>query len=171
MTKPLCTAVKMGDTGVLMCCRPRGHTNDHNYVIERPQLPPRSIGGMLVICPYCYRSAELVGGAKIYPHRPELFGFWMWHCPTDNAWVTCHKGGDGMVPMGRLANAALRRGKMMAHKAFDSLWRDGGMFRNDAYTWLARELKLHQDDCHIGMFDEHQCAAVVAAVKRFRGPR
>jgi hypothetical protein len=33
---------------------------------------------MKPICPYCDREAALTTGAKIYPHRADLFGLKFW---------------------------------------------------------------------------------------------
>ncbi len=44
---------------------------------------------------------------------------------------------------------------------FDPLWRDKKMKRKAAYTWLADQLGIHVNDCHIGMFDVDMCRRVV----------
>lgn len=127
---------------------------------------------MTVFCDYCDRPARLVGGAKVYPHRPDLCHLKFWHCATCDAWVGCHPAarggrngvGDGTVPMGRLANATLRRAKQAAHASFDSLWKSRQMTRSQAYAWLAQTLGISPANCHIGMFDEDGCRAVVDAV-------
>jgi hypothetical protein len=50
---------------------------------------------------------------------------------------------------------------MNTHRAFDRLWDPGrgGPFaaRNDAYVWLARQLRIEQDACHVGLFDVALC--------------
>lgn len=123
---------------------------------------------MAITCPYCQQPAIQVGGAAIYPHRPDLAAKQFWQCAPCGAYVGCHPAGPGRpgnVPMGRLANAELRRAKSAAHAAFDPLWRQGGMPRRDAYKWLAQALRMRRQDCHIGMFDVAHCAAVIAAVQ------
>ncbi len=131
---------------------------------------------MKVACPYCDRPAALVGGAAIYPHRPDLFGLKFWQCEPCDAYVGCHKAGSwrfergqkirhtGIEPLGRLADATLRAAKQRAHAAFDPLWKAGRMSRPEAYAWLASALGISVDNCHIGMFDVDGCGAVVAAV-------
>ena len=129
---------------------------------------------MAPTCPYCARASVLVTGDAIYPHRPDLFDKKFWRCAPCDAFVGCHPPktapgggqGDGTVPLGRLANAELRRLKTRAHAAFDPLWKSRRMRRRDAYAWLARELGISTANCHIGMFDEDACRAVVAAVER-----
>lgn len=47
-----------------------------------------------------------------------------------------------------------------AHKAFDLLWKSGKMRRTDAYKWLATELGLSKELCHIKKFDVETCVHV-----------
>jgi hypothetical protein len=123
-----------------------------------------------VICPYCEKPAKLVTGAQMYPYRPDLADLRFWDCRPCDAYVGCHKNGsgygDGTRPLGRLANAELRDAKQMAHRFFDQLWKSGGMKRGSAYAWLADELRIPKQDCHIGMFDVQRCKDVVKAVQR-----
>lgn len=124
-------------------------------------------------CPYCDKPAMLVTGLSIYPRREDLAGLKFWLCRPCDAYVGCHKKGvwlgpggqksDGTLPLGRLANAALRRAKSDAHAAFDPLWRSRGMTRAAAYKWLAHKVGMHSSECHIGMMDEAQCKRVVEA--------
>ena len=125
----------------------------------------------------CGAFAVLVGGEAIYPHRPDLYHKKFWQCAPCDAYVGCHppvkangKGGqgDGTVPLGRLANAELRRWKNSAHRVFDPLWRDGPMRRKQAYQWLAKKLGIEFKDCHIGMFDVQLCKQTVEACKSYR---
>lgn len=120
---------------------------------------------MKVICPYCDKPAQLVTGDKIYPHRHDLFAKLFYQCAPCDAYVGCHPKadahghggiGDGAVPMGRLANAELRRAKQAAHAAFDPLWKSRSMSRKEAYAWLSKELGVSKSNTHIGMFDVDQ---------------
>ena len=126
----------------------------------------------MTTCPYCNQPAALVTGAVIYPHRPDLHHKMFWQCKPCKAFVGCHdKGvgqGDGTKPLGRLANAELRQWKQRAHAAFDPVWKARHMSRRDAYAWLAGQLGIKAEDCHIGMFDVDQCRAVVEAVETWR---
>lgn len=112
-----------------------------------------------MICPYCNNPAEKATGAEVYPHRPDLFQKKFWVCKPCDARVGCHK--DTYSPLGRLANAELRKAKMLAHAVFDPLWKDGEMSRNAAYRWLAEQLGIKVKNCHIGGFDLDQCREVV----------
>lgn len=123
---------------------------------------------MTVKCNYCGKDAVLVTGRVIYPHRPDLAGLQFWQCSPCSAWVGCHKDSKA-APLGRLANAELRRAKSAAHAAFDPLWKSGMKRRRDAYEWLSKELGISGKDCHIGMFDVAMCHEVVRACESTRG--
>jgi len=114
-------------------------------------------------CPYCDRDAKLVRGNVIYPHRPDLAPKWFYQCVPCDAYVGCHP--KTTTPLGRPANARLRRARNAAHAAFDPLWRSGEMRRTEAYAWLSEAIGLSRSNCHVGMMDEAQCAAVVAACR------
>ena len=115
----------------------------------------------LLICPYCAAPAKLVTGSIIYPHRPDLSTLMFWCCPPCDAYVGCHK--NTTTPLGRLANAALRRAKSNAHRAFDPLWKSGRITRRAAYQWLSENLGIPFEKTHIGEFNEAMCARVMAA--------
>jgi len=127
-----------------------------------------------VTCDYCGNGAQLVDGTAIYPHRSDLYFLKFWTCQPCAAYVGCHRGTQ--KPLGRLANAELRQAKQDAHAAFDQLWRFHtfgqqpesyqAMTRTEAYKWLAKELGIEFDKCHIGMFDVETCQKVVEAVNR-----
>lgn len=111
-------------------------------------------------CPYCGSDAELTTGAKVYPHRPDLADLKVWACMPCDAWVGTHKNSRDHKPLGRMANAELRKAKMMAHAAFDPWWKSGRMTRHEAYRLLAEKMSLDPKDAHIGMFDVEQCKTV-----------
>lgn len=125
-------------------------------------------------CPYCQSPSVLAKGAVIYPHRSDLAGKDFWHCAPCKSWVGCHDG--TLKPLGRLADAKLRAAKTHAHAAFDRLWQ--GKMRRDkcskkaargaGYAWLADQLGIAREDCHIGLFDVETCARVVQVCKGLR---
>lgn len=114
----------------------------------------------MVLCDYCLKRAHLVTGKTIYPHRRDLWNKFFYLCAPCEAYVGCHP--NTQTPLGRLADATLRAAKSRAHAAFDPMWRNGSMNRREAYAWLADQLKLPPNKCHIGMFEETQCDKVVA---------
>lgn len=124
-----------------------------------------------VLCPYCHKPAEYTDSACVYGGRS--YGM-IYLCRPCEAWVGVHDGTD--TPLGRLANKELRQWKMKAHAAFDPLWqrkleirrqeRGPGYrkhyARGSGYKWLAVQLGIPVEDCHIGMFDVEMCQRVVA---------
>lgn len=128
-----------------------------------------------VKCDYCHHDAQLVKGFGIYPNRPDLWDKWFWLCSYCDAWCGCHPvnnskrhKSDGTVPLGRLANAELRKAKQKAHLALDPLWKSGIMTRTEAYKKVAEAIGVSMANMHIGMLDVDGCKAVVAACNRFK---
>jgi len=120
------------------------------------------------VCPYCNGSTEYVDSAAVYD---KSYGM-IYLCRACNAWVGVHAGTD--KALGRLAKAELRQLKMLAHRCFDPIAVEGlindfyhlhipGMnTREKAYWWLAGEMGIKPEYCHIGMFDEEECKRVIA---------
>lgn len=112
------------------------------------------------ICDYCGKPATL-RRSSAFLYRGRDYGP-VWYCPCVPAWVGCHKGTE--EPLGRLADAELRKAKQAAHRAFDPFWlaiKPRKAARVNAYAWLARALCLSRENCHIGMFDVATCKRVV----------
>lgn len=69
-------------------------------------------------------------------------------------------------PLGIPALAETRTLRVEAHKAFDPIWRarEGNNNRTRAraaaYEWLAGQMGLPEDECHIAKFDADQCKKV-----------
>lgn len=114
----------------------------------------------VITCDYCGKIVNLVTGREIYPHRPDLYAKRFYRCEPCDAYVGCHPGTQ--TPLGRLANAELREAKKAAHAAFDPFWKSGELKRGKAYGWLAKQLRIEQSACHIGMFDVPMCRLVIA---------
>jgi len=117
-----------------------------------------------VSCSYCGEPAKLVTGKQIYPHRPDLHALPIYACLPCEAHVGCHPGTT--KPLGRLANAELRKAKMAAHAAFDPIWKSGMKKRKQAYKWLAKQMGIDVNECHIGEFDVVMCLKVVETCRR-----
>ena len=116
------------------------------------------------ICPYCAEDATFSeSSGHLYQGRD--YGP-VWECRKCEAYVGCHKG--SRRALGRLADYRLRQAKVQAHAAFDPLWRrkmekTGCTLqeaRTRAYRWLAGEMGIKMEDCHIGMFNIEQCERV-----------
>lgn len=116
----------------------------------------------MITCQYCNQHAKLVRGDVIYPHREDLASLFFWHCAPCDAFVGTHKNSPNHAPLGILANKNLRAMKKRAHAAFDPLWMTKKyMSRSESYKWLAGQLGLTKDECHIGMFNEETCKKVI----------
>lgn len=125
-------------------------------------------------CPYCGSQAEFRDSRIIYGQGTN-FGM-VWICrqyPNCDAYVGVHK--NTKRPLGRLANPELRRWKKAAHAAFDPMWRhkvlngqDRREARNAGYRWLAGQVGMALDDCHVGMFDVKTCKRVVEICEPYR---
>ena len=118
-------------------------------------------------CPYCNGVTLYVDSAEVYG---ESFGM-IYLCRGCAAWVGVHEGTD--IALGRLANEELREWKKLAHKSFDKLFIEsiinkiypiyimGVTNREKAYIWLAEQMGIQKEFCHIGMFDVDECKQLV----------
>lgn len=108
----------------------------------------------------------LVPDTEVYRRS---YGGSVWLCRPCDAWVGCHKNSKRNIPLGRLANAELRQAKIKAHAAFDPLWQavaerdqiNQCRARNRGYAWMAKQMGITREECHIGKFDVAQCGRVV----------
>lgn len=116
-------------------------------------------------CPYCGKLSEFVKGNVVYAHRRDLWDKPFYLCAPCDAYVGCHP--NSVNPLGRLANEELRKAKMLAHRAFDPIWREGSLNRRTAYCWLAKRLEIPEAECHIGMFDVAMCNRVIKICKEY----
>jgi hypothetical protein len=116
-----------------------------------------------VRCDYCNELADLLLDSSPLYHGIDYGA--VWYCRPCKAWVGVHKNSPRFMPLGRLANAELRAAKQVAHSVFDPLWeakqrRDNCKkheARGAAYRWLAAQMNIPVEECHIGMFDVQQC--------------
>lgn len=107
------------------------------------------------ICHYC-------GGKIIKSKSRVLYGKGnqtIYLCTMCNAYVGCYEGTD--KPMGQVANTVLRLKRQETHQIFDAFWQKQGWTRSAAYRWLAQELRLSEEDAHIGMMEMDGCEAVI----------
>lgn len=87
-------------------------------------------------CEYCGRPAVLRPASEIY-HDAHRKGY-VYACsnyPECNSYVSTIPGTK--TPMGTLANAELRQKRIKAHEAFDQIWQNGILSRDQAYRWIA----------------------------------
>lgn len=120
------------------------------------------------LCPYCRAKTVHVPDTEVYNTG---FGGMIYLCRNCDAYVGCHKG-KPTESKGRVADADLRKWKMLAHQYFDGLWRAKksiapNIARARAYRWLSAELDIEPERCHIGMFDVEDCQRVVNICKLY----
>jgi len=117
------------------------------------------------ICIECGAGAKLVGGKRIYPHRPDLFAKQFWLCGC-GAYCGCHPGTE--QPLGSPCGPDTRKARSAAHAAFDPMWKRGHMGRRAAYKWLAEATGIDPDRCHMGMMtaDEARCVVAVCQTRQ-----
>lgn len=124
-------------------------------------------------CPYCGGPAKLLGSST--PIYGKDYGP-IWVClryPACDSYVGCHKGTT--KPLGRMADKALRLAKSRVHRLFDPMWRAkiarDGCSRHTAraagYAWLALQLRIPVEKCHVGLFDLELCGRAVDVLGRF----
>lgn len=115
---------------------------------------------MSVVCDYCGQPAELVDRQSVCGTGSEK----VWCCRECDAWVGVHRG--TIKPLGRLANAELRRWKKRAHAAFDPMLQGKEKrTRRWAYEWLAGEMGLPIEHANISMMDVEECKRVIKICK------
>ena len=113
-------------------------------------------------CPYCGAQAVLRPSSAVYHERarPGEHLYVCAHYPKCDSYVGAHK--HSLLPMGTLANAALRGKRIQAHRAFNRLWEDGPMEKWQAYMWMQAKFSLRSDQAHIAMFSEYMCDQLIA---------
>lgn len=117
------------------------------------------------VCRFCKGPVYIVTGKEIYNHREDL-----WHkkfhlCFDCWAYVGTHDHSG--VPFGTLADQSTRAARNSAHRIFDKRWKNSKTknARYNEYKWLAEQLNLSIDECHIGLFDVDQCNLVIELCK------
>lgn len=82
----------------------------------------------------------------------------IYRCPNCNRYVNVHKGTN--IPLGFPGDKELRIWRVYTHKVFDSLWHKSGD-RKKTYRWLAKQLNIEFEECHIGKFDSKMCKLAI----------
>lgn len=106
------------------------------------------------VCNICGGHVIYVSNAEVYHGRQYGSGY-CYLCVECGAYVGTHKPRPREA-LGLLADAKMRKGKMMCHAIFDSKWQGQTnpiRKRRRLYAWLARKLDIPLEDCHFGYFD------------------
>lgn len=119
-------------------------------------------------CQYCGSRAFLRPASVVYGDHaddPEARFYVCARYPFCSAYVAAHR--DTLLPMGTLADPALRRKRKEAHTALERLMADSGMTRKQAYQWLQIQMGLPREEAHIGHFSELRCQKVIDLCEDF----
>lgn len=107
-------------------------------------------------CNLCGGPVAYVSNAVVYGR--EYGSGWCYLCKSCGARVGTHRPRPKEA-LGLLANAQMRKGKMMCHNLFDALWKGknkASKKRGDLYCWLADQMEIDIADCHFGYFNLEQ---------------
>jgi len=126
------------------------------------------------VCDYCGQKATLARtGDTAYPYREDHGPVWI--CIACQAWIGIHSRSTRNVPLGRLADAALREAKSRLHDALEPLVaakvrRDAvNLFsaRAKALHWVATELDFDPVPPSIHDMTSDQCQQALRYVEAF----
>jgi hypothetical protein len=129
-------------------------------------------------CDYCGARASIARyGDEAYPYRKDQGPLWI--CVPCQAWIGVHSRSRRNVPLGRLANAALRDAKSRLHDALEPL--AAGKVRRDgvnafearakAIRWVATELGFDPLPPGIHALTAEQCEQALRYVEAFVASR
>lgn len=119
-----------------------------------------------VNCQYCGNLSTIATGLLLYGKGHKLANREFYHCKNCEAWVGMHE--VNKKPFGALAKSDLRKKRVLAHSLFDDIWKDEikkglskSKARKQAYNWLAENLNIPIEQCHIGAFSIEECNKVM----------
>lgn len=102
---------------------------------------------MKIYCCFCKVNidAELVSGAEVYPHRPDLTNIPIWRCETCRNYVGCHhKTKNRTKPLGVIPTPELRKARRRIHDILDPIWKSGDYSRSHVYRLVRSELRQNR---------------------------
>jgi len=113
-----------------------------------------------VRCPYCGAAAVVRDGSYVYGHNSWTNKLYVCsRYPECDSYVGIHE--DTGLPKGTLANSELRNKRIVAHRAFDAIWKNKIMNRNAAYHWMKDKFGLTVKQAHIGNFSDYMCSRLI----------
>lgn len=130
------------------------------------------------VCDYCGARAALArAGDDAYPYRDDHGPVWI--CKTCQAWIGVHARSTRNVPLGRLADAALRDAKSRLHDVLEPLV--AGKVRRDqvnafearakAIRWVSTQLGFDPVPASLHAFTLDQCEEALRYVNAFAAAR
>lgn len=117
-------------------------------------------------CRHCGADVSYVNNRVIYG---QSYGKWPYAYLCTNAecgaYVGVHPKTE--IPLGTLANHQEREARKRAKVVFNEIWQTRKLMgRSMAYMWLAKEMNIHTDECHFGMFSVEQCEQALELSRR-----
>jgi hypothetical protein len=100
-----------------------------------------------IFCCDCegYINARLTDGKEIYPHRKDLHKLPFWKCDTCKNSVGCkYKTIQRTKPLGCIANAEIKRLRLIIHKMLDPIWQSGKCTRTELYKLMQQNLSVKE---------------------------
>lgn len=122
-----------------------------------------------VLCPFCGGQALLREGSFLFENPVIKKLYVCVRYPECDSYVAAHE--DSLEPMGPLADAELRKKRLLAHQYFDQLWKptcgSRAIFsRKQAYRWLCDKLGGNTRHNHIGLMGAGMCDRVIREAKK-----
>lgn len=111
------------------------------------------------ICPYCQGLVSITHHQVIYSGKQYGEWPWVYACNDCDAYVGMHPFTN--LPLGTLADSTTRKARSKAKAAFNRHWQSRGMNRKQGYIWLAEQLGIERQKCHIGWSDTEQCQRII----------
>ena len=109
------------------------------------------------------KICNICGGKVVYCSNAEIYGVEYgsgkcYLCTKCGAYVGTHKPRPKEA-LGLLADEQMRKGKMICHDLFDSLWKGkpkASKKRKDLYEWLSKKMNLPIELTHFGYMSLEQ---------------
>lgn len=121
------------------------------------------ISSVLPVPTYCDNcgSSDIVYTTNSILYHGPMLGDWPWihFCNNCRAAVGCHNGTN--IPMGKMADKKVRMLRAKAHSHFDRIWSNQVMPRSQAYAWLAEQLGIPTEECHLAWLTKEQLVETI----------
>lgn len=112
----------------------------------------------------CSVNIKLIENKEIYGKN---YGKWpfIYYCFDCKSSVGCHPSTH--IPLGRMADKETKQLRAELHLQFDKLWKMQFFTRDKAYCWLARELNIDNNECHISWLNKIQLELGIDIVVKY----
>ncbi len=118
-------------------------------------------------CNLCQGEVVYTSNSVIY-YGKEFGSGKCYLCKNCGAYTGTHKPRPH-EELGLLTNERMRKGKIMCHEIFDTMWKgkpNERKLRIALYKWLAKQLEIPSSECHFGWFDLEMLIAAYRILKK-----